>query len=151
MLEVSQLVKENPDNYVIIDWTYLKHWKGISSSSSKWKAILNILNISLATAALSHVLLRPNSANWALRVPRGMAKMSPSSKGIHNTSLVTTFDFPCVDLLEEAGLHLGAGKYGGEFSTFLSRFCLKSWRKDDGNWMLAAGDCSPESSEWCSS
>ena len=157
MLEASQLVKENPDNYVIIDWTYLKYWKGISSSSSKWKAFLNILEISLATAALSHVLLRltlpirPNSANWALRVPRGMAKISPSSNGRHTTSLVTTLDFACVDLVEEARLRLGAGKYDREFSTFLSRFCLKPWRKEDGNWTLAAGDCSPEKSEWCSS
>lgn len=157
MLKVSQLVKENPNNYVIIDWTYLKYWKGISSSSSKWKAILNILEISLATAALSHVLLRltlpirPNSANWALRVPRGMAKMSPSSNGMRTTSLVTTFDFPFVDLVEEAHLRLGAGKYDCDFSTFLSWVCLKSWRKEDGNWRLAAGDCSPESSEWRSS
>lgn len=100
---------------------HLKYWKGISSLSSKWKAFLNILEISLATAALSHILLRltfpirPNSANWALRIPHGMAKMSPSSNCMHTTSLVTTFDFPGVDLVEEARLCLGAGKYDHDF------------------------------------
>ena len=73
MLKVSQLVKENPNNYVIIDWTYLKYWKGISSSSSKWKAILNILEISLATAALSRVLLR-----LTLPISAQLCQLSPS-------------------------------------------------------------------------
>ena len=127
--------------------SYLKYRKGISSLSSNLKAFLKILEISFATALLSQAVfkltlpIRPNSANWALRPPRGMANISPSSYGMHTTSLVTIFDFPCTVLVEEPRLRFGAWKYCREFSTFPSQLGLKEWKKEDGSWMLA-GDCS---------
>lgn len=128
----------------------LKYWKSISSLSPNLKAFLKILEISFATALLSQVVFRltlpitPNSANSALRPPHGMANISPSSHGMHTTSLVTIFDFPCTVLVEEPRLRLGPWKCCRQFSTFLSQLGLKEWKKEDGSWMLP-GDCSTES------
>ena len=144
MLEASQLVKENPDNYVIIDWTYLKYWKGISSSSSKWKAFLNILEISLATAALSHVLLRltlpirPNSAN----------RLSPSRSSWNGKDLT---------LLKWQAYYIFGDNFGFRLcrscwrsSSSLRRWEIRSWifhvpftvlpeALEKGGWQLNAG------------